>query len=168
MKNLKSFILNGITCLLSVLFLIFMSQPHLTLADASQSGYKLINFDSQDGKYIALAVGLLLATIIACILILTSIYGILRAFDVIKANPADKIVRIVNLVAIVIGMLMMTLALVMNICVVADYNSKLEKLPEILAEGLNMTSGWAIGVNFTLYVFTTVAIALDKTCKKAK
>ena len=164
MKNLKNLILNVTTCLLSVLFLIFMSQPHIVLeAGGAGSGYNYIRFDSTDGKYVALAVGLLIATIIACVLLLTSIYGILRCFDVIKANPADKVIRILNLVAVVVGMIMITLAFVMDICIVVEYNDKYAVL-----DVLKANIGWAIGVNFAFYAFTTVAVCLMKPYAQQK
>ena len=164
MKNLKNLILNVATCLLGVLFLIFMSQPHIVpkVGGVAGSGYTYIRFDSQDGKYIALAVGLLLATIFACVLILTSIYGILRCFEVVKANPADKVVHIINLVSAAIGMIMMTLAFVMDICVVVEFNEKLAILDTMKAN-----IGWAVGVNFAFYAFMTVGVCLMKPYAKA-
>lgn len=172
MKNVKSFICNTVALLVSVLYLIFMGQPGVGLVQSLSlggietsntvwtSGYNLINFSSNDGKATALAVGLLIATILACVLILTSIYGILRSFNVVKANNADKIVRWVNVSVTSLFVVFMSLALIMAICIVADFNSKVEVL-------LSEKIGWGLVINFVLSIVSLVAICFDKGAKKA-
>lgn len=161
MKNLKSFICNTAMLLLSVLFLVFMSQPHMTSMGISGSGYDCIDFSGNDAKMVIMAIGLLLATIIACLLILSSIYGILRCFDVIKSDKADKIIRLVNITLAIIAVVCMFLALIMDICIVVEANDNI----------LGMTVlelGWAIGVNFVLSIGTLVATCLSNIGKKNK
>lgn len=174
MKNVKSFICNTVALLISILFLIFMGQPcvgsvvsagSLGSSNAWSNGYDCINFSSNDGKVVALAVGLLLATIFACVLILTSIYGILRAFDVVKANKADKIVRWVNIVTGSLFVVFMFLAFIMDICIVAEFNGKTDS--SIITQGLKMQIGWGMVINFVLSIVSLVAICFDKGAKKA-
>ena len=169
MKNLKSFVCNTISLLVSILFLIFMGQPHyLTLGKFSGevygqlTGYDYLKFSSDDGKAVVLGVGLLLATIFACILILTSIYGILRSFELVKSNKADQIVRFVNLASATLFVVSMVLALIMGICIVSEHNAD-----EIVSEIYTAQCGWALATNFVLPVLSLLAVCFDKN-KKAK
>jgi len=168
MKNVKSFICNTVALLVSVLYLIFMGQPHyvgvLLGKEVPNNGYQMINFSSSDGKVDAIAVGLLIATILACVLILTSIYGILRSFNVVKANNTDKIVRWVNISVASLFVVFMALAFIMTISVVAEQNNK---LGETLAKIASNKVGWGIVINFVLSIVSLVAVCFDKGAKKA-
>ncbi len=168
MKNVKSFICNTVSLLVSVLFLIFMGQPHyigIVLGkEIPNNGYQMINFSSTDGKVDSIAIGLLIATILACVLILTSIYGILRSFNVVKANNADKIVRWVNISVASLFVVFMALAFIMTISVVAEQN---EMLGETLTKVVSNKVGWGVVVNFVLSIVSLVAICFDKGVKKA-
>ncbi len=156
MKNTKSFICNTLIAVVSVLFLVFMSQAHFTLGESYASGYDCIDFSASDAKVTFMALGLLFGVIISCVMLLTSIYGILRNFNVIKANKADKIVKIVNVVLASVLVFFMFLALIMDICIVAEMN-------EFLAI---YSIGWAIAVNFVLVIGVLVASILDRKTNK--
>ncbi len=164
MKNFRSFLCNSITLLMSILFLIFMSQPHFGYAIGSKvswaNGYQLINFSSNDGKQTALAVGLLLATIFACLLILTSIYGLLRCFNVVKTNNYDKLVRWLNIGISTLFVVFMSLAFIMDICIVGEYNSKIQT--DLTGEKV----GWGLVINFVLSIVSLVAVCFNKLPKK--
>lgn len=173
MKNVRSFICNTVTLLVSVLFLIFMGQAHVgyvakevlgvSAGSTWHTGYDYLSFSIDDGKTIALGVGLLIATILACVLILTAIYGILRSFNVVKANKADKIVRYANLGVIVVFMVSMFLAFIMGICIVAEHNAD-----EVKSLAFTAEYGWALATNFVLAILSTVAVCMDKAPKKVK
>ncbi len=170
MRNLKNLLTNGVLMLLSVLGLVFISQPYSVVNLPAQMGGKQVTngfdfiknldlIESSNDKLIAASI--ILIIILSSVLIVSAILNILINFDIIKNEKLAKILGILNLVVAV-------LVLVFFVCIIgalADEQADAVALMPML-KGLTGL-GWGIIVNIVLAVITVAtAIAQFVVSKK--
>ena len=160
MKNTRCLLANVLQLLLGVLVLVFLSQAYLTwqtgIIDATASGYSLIDFSSNDAKYVFIAIANLVATIVACLMILLAFYNLLKCLNVlnVKNKTCDKVINVTNLF---LGLLALVFAVVGFIC-----------LCVAAGEFTTYHLGWAGIVNFVLLLVLAVCPLFGACKNKSK
>lgn len=155
MKNLKSNLMYALNIIIGVLTYVFLSQSYITL-NASlgnfggntsiANGYEIIsNYFEGDGTEVMMALSNLIVAILACILILSSIYCMLVNFGVLKKSKAIKISNFIN---IIVSLALVVFGAISLFCTLGH-------LDGLSSDGNGFIVGWAVIVNF---VISTVAL----------
>ena len=155
MKDVKTTIMHAVNLVVGVLSYVFLSQSYISakIAGAPNStGYDLIDalFNSTDGTAAStmMALSAFLVSILAGLLIISSIYGLLVSFDVVKNDKLTKIFRIVDLV---LASLLVAFAMIALICTSAYISD--------MGMSAVLGIGWAEAVNFVI-AFLALASAV--------
>ena len=127
MQNLKSVLTNSFSIIFGILIYIFLSQNFFTYSasisgtptEGAKTGYQLIRqlFEGGDATptSTAMVVGLFIISILAGLMIICSIYSLLRNFNVIKVEN-EKLDKIISIMNMVFGVLIAIFAIVSISC----------------------------------------------------
>ena len=193
MKNLKSVITNSFSIVFGILIYVFLSQNFFTYSasisgnptSGASTGYQLIRnlFEGGDSTpaSMAMVVSLFIISILAGLMIICSVYSLLRNFNVIKYEneKLDKTISIINLV---LGVLIAIFAIVAISCTSAYLNDGLDMtiattaaesltaagMPNVTAEivlanlmtDYTANIAWANVVNLIMSILTAVSTSL--------
>ena len=193
MKNLKSVITNSFSIVFGILIYVFLSQNFFTYSvnisgnptSGASTGYQLIRnlFEGGDSTpaSLAMVVSLFIISILAGLMIICSVYSLLRNFNVIKYEneKLDKTVSIINLV---LGVLIAIFAIVAISCTSAYLKNGLDMtiatttaesltaagMPNVTAEivlanlmtDYTANIAWANVVNLIMSILTAVSTSL--------
>ena len=193
MKNLKSVITNSFSIVFGILIYVFLSQNFFTYSasisgnptSGASTGYQLIRnlFEGGDSTpaSLAMVVSLFIISILAGLMIICSVYSLLRNLNVIKYEneKLDKTISIINLV---FGVLIAIFAIVAISCTSAYLNDGLDMtiattaaesltaagMPNVTAEivlanlmtDYTANIAWANVVNLILSILTAVSTSL--------
>ena len=193
MKNLKSVITNSFSIVFGILIYVFLSQNFFTYSasisgnptSGASTGYQLIRnlFEGGDSTpaSMAMVVSLFIISILAGLMIICSVYSLLRNLNVIKYEneKLDKTISIINLV---FGVLIAIFAIVAISCTSAYLNDGLDMtiattaaesltaagMPNVTAEivlanlmtDYTANIAWANVVNLILSILTAVSTSL--------
>ena len=193
MKNLKSVITNSFSIVFGILIYVFLSQNFFTYSasisgnptSGASTGYQLIRnlFEGGDSTpaSMAMVVSLFIISILAGLMIICSVYSLLRNLNVIKYEneKLDKTISIINLV---LGVLIAIFAIVAISCTSAYLNDGLDMtiattaaesltaagMPNVTAEivltnlmtDYTANIAWANVVNLILSILTAVSTSL--------
>lgn len=193
MKNLKSVITNSFSIVFGILIYVFLSQNFFTYSvnisgnptSGASTGYQLIRnlFEGGDSTpaSLAMVVSLFIISILAGLMIICSVYSLLRNFNVIKYEneKLDKTISIINLV---LGVLIAIFAIVAISCTSAYLNDGLDMtiattaaesltaagMPNVTAEivlanlmtDYTANIAWANVVNLIMSILTAVSTSL--------
>lgn len=193
MKNLKSVITNSFSIVFGILIYVFLSQNFFTYSASisstpttgARTGYQLIRqlFEGGDSTpaSTAMVVGLFIISILAGLMIICSIYSLLRNFNVIKIEN-EKVDKIISIMNIVFGVLIAIFAIIAISCTSAYLNDGLDMsiastaaesltaagmpniTPELVLNNLmtdyTASIAWANIVNLILSILTAVSTTL--------
>lgn len=193
MKNLKSVITNSFSIVFGILIYVFLSQNFFTYSasisgnptSGASTGYQLIRnlFEGGDSTpaSMAMVVSLFIISILAGLMIICSVYSLLRNLNVIKYEneKLDKTISIINLV---LGVLIAIFAIVAISCTSAYLNDGLDMtiattaaesltaagMPNVTAEivlanlmtDYTANIAWANVVNLIMSILTAVSTSL--------
>lgn len=193
MKNLKSVITNSFSIVFGILIYVFLSQNFFTYSvnisgnptSGASTGYQLIRnlFEGGDSTpaSLAMVVSLFIISILAGLMIICSVYSLLRNFNVIKYEneKLDKTISIINLV---LGVLIAIFAIVAISCTSAYLKNGLDMtiatttaesltaagMPNVTAEivlanlmtDYTANIAWANVVNLIMSILTAVSTSL--------
>ncbi len=154
MKDAKTTIMHAVNLVVGVLTYVFLSQPYMAAKVAGypvSSGYDLIDglFNSTGGTAAStmMALSTFFVSIIAGLLIISSIYGLLVSFDVVKNDKHTKIFKIVDLV---LTSLLVVFGMIALICTGAY-------ISETVGFSTLFAIGWAVIVNFVIAILALAA-----------
>lgn len=193
MKNLKSVITNSFSIVFGILIYVFLSQNFFTYSasisgnptSGASTGYQLIRnlFEGGDSTpaSMAMVVSLFIISILAGLMIICSVYSLLRNLNVIKYEneKLDKTISIINLV---LGVLIAIFAIVAISCTSAYLKNGLDMtiatttaesltaagMPNVTAEivlanlmtDYTANIAWANVVNLIMSILTAVSTSL--------
>ncbi len=149
MKDVKTTIMHAISLVVGVLSYVFLSQPYLAPVS---NGYDIIDglFNSTGGTAAStmMALSTFFISIVAGLLIISSIYGLLVSFNVVKNDKLTKIFKIVDLVLASLLAVFGMITLISTSAYISDVAGDMAGL------GITLSIGWAEIVNFCLAVIT--------------
>ena len=198
MKNLKSILTNSFSIIIGILIYSFLSQNYFSYSanltysttEGSKTGYQLIRqlFEGGDGNVAStiMVVALFIISILAGLMIICSIYNLLKSANEIKVEN-EKVNKAFNITNMVLGIVIGVLSIVSISCTAGYLNSGLDvSIATSAAEGfsamgmpvtvetvlsnlmteLNTTIGWANITNLVLglilIVPTTLSFVFDR------
>ena len=198
MKNLKSILTNSFSIIIGILIYSFLSQNYFSYSanltysttEGSKTGYQLIRqlFEGGDGNVAStiMVVALFIISILAGLMIICSIYNLLKSANVIKVEN-EKVNKAFNITNMVLGIVIGLLSIVAISCTAGYLNNGLDisiatsaaeafsamgmpvtvetVLSNLMTE-LNTTIGWANITNLVLglilIVPTTLSFVFDR------
>ena len=198
MKNLKSILTNSFSIIIGILIYYFLSQNYFSYSanltysttEGSKTGYQLIRqlFEGGDGNVAStiMVVALFIISILAGLMIICSIYNLLKSANVIKVEN-EKVNKAFNITNMVLGIVIGVLSIVVISCTAGYLNNGLDVsiatsaaetfsamgmpvtvetvLSNLMTE-LNTTIGWANITNLVLglilIVPTTLSFVFDR------
>ena len=198
MKNLKSILTNSFSIIIGILIYSFLSQNYFSYSanltysttEGSKTGYQLIRqlFEGGDGNVAStiMVVALFIISILAGLMIICSIYNLLKSANVIKVKN-EKVNKAFNITNMVLGIVIGVLSIVVISCTAGYLNNGLDVsiatsaaetfsamgmpvtvetvLSNLMTE-LNTTIGWANITNLVLglilIVPTTLSFVFDR------
>lgn len=198
MKNLKSILTNSFSIIIGILIYYFLSQNYFSYSanltysttEGSKTGYQLIRqlFEGGDGNVAStiMVVALFIISILAGLMIICSIYNLLKSANVIKVEN-EKVNKAFNITNMVLGIVIGVLSIVAISCTAGYLNNGLDVsiatsaaetfsamgmpvtvetvLSNLMTE-LNTTIGWANITNLVLglilIVPTTLSFVFDR------
>ncbi len=198
MKNLKSILTNSFSIIIGILIYSFLSQNYFSYSanltysttEDSKTGYQLIRqlFEGGDGNVAStiMVVALFIISILAGLMIICSIYNLLKSANVIKVEN-EKVNKAFNITNMVLGIVIGVLSIVAISCTAGYLNNGLDVsiatsaaetfsamgmpvtvetvLSNLMTE-LNTTIGWANITNLVLglilIVPTTLSFVFDR------
>ena len=198
MKNLKSILTNSFSIIIGILIYSFLSQNYFSYSanltysttEGSKTGYQLIRqlFEGGDGNVAStiMVVALFIISILAGLMIICSIYNLLKSANVIKVKN-EKVNKAFNITNMVLGIVIGVLSIVAISCTAGYLNNGLDVsiatsaaetfsamgmpvtvetvLSNLMTE-LNTTIGWANITNLVLglilIVPTTLSFVFDR------
>lgn len=198
MKNLKSILTNSFSIIIGILIYSFLSQNYFSYSanltysttEGSKTGYQLIRqlFEGGDGNVAStiMVVALFIISILAGLMIICSIYKLLKSANVIKVEN-EKANKAFNITNMVLGIVIGLLSIVAISCTAGYLNNGLDVsiatsaaetfsamgmpvtvetvLSNLMTE-LNTTIGWANITNLVLglilIVPTTLSFVFDR------
>ncbi len=198
MKNLKSILTNSFSIIIGILIYSFLSQNYFSYSanltysttEGSKTGYQLIRqlFEGGDGNVAStiMVVALFIISILAGLMIICSIYNLLKSANVIKVEN-EKVNKAFNITNMVLGIVIGVLSIVVISCTAGYLNNGLDVsiatsaaetfsamgmpvtvetvLSNLMTE-LNTTIGWANITNLVLglilIVPTTLSFVFDR------
>ncbi len=198
MKNLKSILTNSFSIIIGILIYSFLSQNYFSYSanltysttEGSKTGYQLIRqlFEGGDGNVAStiMVVALFIISILAGLMIICSIYNLLKSANVIKVEN-EKVNKAFNITNMVLGIMIGVLSIVVISCTAGYLNNGLDVsiatsaaetfsamgmpvtvetvLSNLMTE-LNTTIGWANITNLVLgpilIVPTTLSFVFDR------
>lgn len=198
MKNLKSILTNSFSIIIGILIYSFLSQNYFSYSanltysttEGSKTGYQLIRqlFEGGDGNVAStiMVVALFIISILAGLMIICSIYNLLKSANVIKVEN-EKVNKAFNITNMVLGIVIGVLSIVVISCTAGYLNNGLnvsiatsaaetfsamgmpvtvETVLSNLMTELNTTIGWAnitnIVLGLILIVPTTLSFVFDR------
>ena len=198
MKNLKSILTNSFSIIIGILIYSFLSQNYFSYSanltysttEGSKTGYQLIRqlFEGGDGNVAStiMVVALFIISILAGLMIICSIYNLLKSANVIKVEN-EKVNKAFNITNMVLGIVIGVLSIVVISCTAGYLNYGLnvsiatsdaetfsamgmpvtvETVLSNLMTELNTTIGWAnitnIVLGLILIVPTTLSFVFDR------
>ncbi len=193
MKNLKSVITNSFSIVFGILIYVFLSQNFFTYSvnisrnptSGASTGYQLIRnlFEGGDSTpaSLAMVVSLFIISILAGLMIICSVYSLLRNFNVVKYEN-EKLDKTISIINFVLGVLIAIFAIVAISCTSAYLNDGLDMtiattaaesltaagMPNVTAEivlanlmtDYTANIAWANVVNLILSILTAVSTSL--------
>ena len=193
MKNLKSVITNSFSIVFGILIYVFLSQNFFTYSvnisgnptSGASTGYQLIRnlFEGGDSTpaSLAMVVSLFIISILAGLMIICSVYSLLRNFNVIKYEN-EKLDKTISIINFVLGVLIAIFAIVAISCTSAYLKNGLDMtiatttaesltaagVPNVTAEivlanlmtDYTANIAWANVVNLIMSILTTVSTSL--------
>ena len=193
MKNLKSVITNSFSIVFGILIYVFLSQNFFTYSvnisgnptSGASTGYKLIRnlFEGGDSTpaSLAMVVSLFIISILAGLMIICSVYSLLRNFNVIKYEN-EKLDKTISIINFVLGVLIAIFAIVAISCTSAYLKNGLDMtiatttaesltaagMPNVTAEivlanlmtDYTANIAWANVVNLIMSILTAVSTSL--------
>ncbi len=165
MKKLTSFLGHLGTLILSVLGIVFLTQPHFTSSSLngalveSVGAFKL-NMEGAPDAIFAGYVFAIIATIALSFLIIMSIMNILADFNVIKNN---KILKVLTAIFAILTVVFLVAIFICMAVQVVDYNND-----AIISKFTTSYIGWGSIVNFALCFVIPVFCLLGGMGGKAK
>lgn len=198
MKNLKSILTNSFSIIIGILIYSFLSQNYFSYSanltysttEGSKTGYQLIRqlFEGGDGNVAStiMVVALFIISILAGLMIICSIYNLLKSANVIKVEN-EKVNKAFNITNMVLGIVIGVLSIVVISCTAGYLNNGLDVsiatsaaetfsamgmpvtvetvLSNLMTE-LNTTIGWANITNLVLGLIliipTTLSFVFDR------
>lgn len=198
MKNLKSILTNSFSIIIGILIYSFLSQNYFSYSanltysttEGSKTGYQLIRqlFEGGDGNVAStiMVVALFIISILAGLMIICSIYNLLKSANVIKVEN-EKVNNAFNITNMVLGIVIGVLSIVVISCTAGYLNNGLDVsiatsaaetfsamgmpvtvetvLSNLMTE-LNTTIGWANITNLVLGLIliipTTLSFVFDR------
>ena len=198
MKNLKSILTNSFSIIIGILIYSFLSQNYFSYSanltysttEGSKTGYQLIRqlFEGGDGNVAStiMVVALFIISILAGLMIICSIYNLLKSANVIKVEN-EKVNKAFNITNMVLGIVIGVLSIVVISCTAGYLNNGLDVsiatsaaetfsamgmpvtvetvLSNLMTE-LSTTIGWANITNLVLglilIVPTTLSFVFDR------
>ena len=198
MKNLKSILTNSFSIIIGILIYSFLSQNYFSYSanltysttEGSKTGYQLIRqlFEGGDGNVAStiMVVALFIISILAGLMIICSIYNLLKSANVIKVEN-EKVNKAFNITNMVLGIVIGVLSIVAISCTAGYLNNGLDVsiatsaaetfsamgmpvtvetvLSNLMTE-LNTTIGWANITNLVLGLIliipTTLSFVFDR------
>lgn len=198
MKNLKSILTNSFSIIIGILIYSFLSQNYFSYSanltysttEGSKTGYQLIRqlFEGGDGNVAStiMVVALFIISILAGLMIICSIYNLLKSANVIKVEN-EKVNKAFNITNMLLGIVIGVLSIVVISCTAGYLNNGLDVsiatsaaetfsamgmpvtvetvLSNLMTE-LNTTIGWANITNLVLglilIVPTTLSFVFDR------
>ena len=193
MKNLKSVITNSFSIVFGILIYVFLSQNFFTYSvnisgnptSGASTGYQLIRnlFEGGDSTpaSLAMVVSLFIISILAGLMIICSVYSLLRNFNVIKYEN-EKLDKTISIINFVLGVLIAIFAIVAISCTSAYLKIGLDMtiatttaesltaagVPNVTAEivlanlmtDYTANIAWANVVNLIMSILTAVSTSL--------
>lgn len=193
MKNLKSVITNSFSIVFGILIYVFLSQNFFTYSvnisgnptSGASTGYQLIRnlFEGGDSTpaSLAMVVSLFIISILAGLMIICSVYSLLRNFNVIKYEN-EKLDKTISIINFVLGVLIAIFAIVAISCTSAYLKNGLDMtiatttaesltaagVPNVTAEivlanlmtDYTANIAWANVVNLIMSILTAVSTSL--------
>lgn len=193
MKNLKSVITNSFSIVFGILIYVFLSQNFFTYSvnisgnptSGASTGYQLIRnlFEGGDSTpaSMAMVVSLFIISILAGLMIICSVYSLLRNFNVIKYEN-EKLDKTISIINFVLGVLIAIFAIVAISCTSAYLKNGLDMtiatttaesltaagMPNVTAEivlanlmtDYTANIAWANVVNLIMSILTAVSTSL--------
>ena len=193
MKNLKSVITNSFSIVFGILIYVFLSQNFFTYSvnisgnptSGASTGYQLIRnlFEGGDSTpaSLAMVVSLFIISILAGLMIVCSVYSLLRNFNVIKYEN-EKLDKTISIINFVLGVLIAIFAIVAISCTSAYLKNGLDMtiatttaesltaagMPNVTAEivlanlmtDYTANIAWANVVNLIISILTAVSTSL--------
>lgn len=193
MKNLKSVITNSFSIVFGILIYVFLSQNFFTYSvnisgnptSGASTGYQLIRnlFEGGDSTpaSLAMVVSLFIISILAGLMIICSVYSLLRNFNVVKYEN-EKLDKTISIINFVLGVLIAIFAIVAISCTSAYLKNGLDMtiatttaesltaagMPNVTAEivlaslmtDYTANIAWANVVNLILSILTAVSTSL--------
>ena len=193
MKNLKSVITNSFSIVFGILIYVFLSQNFFTYSvnisgnptSGASTGYQLIRnlFEGGDSTpaSLAMVVSLFIISILAGLMIICSVYSLLRNFNVIKYEN-EKVDKTISIINFVLGVLIAIFAIVAISCTSAYLKNGLDMtiatttaesltaagMPNVTAEivlanlmtDYTANIAWANVVNLIMSILTAVSTSL--------
>lgn len=193
MKNLKSVITNSFSIVFGILIYVFLSQNFFTYSvnisgnptSGASTGYQLIRnlFEGGDSTpaSLAMVVSLFIISILAGLMIICSVYSLLRNFNVVKYEN-EKLDKTISIINFVLGVLIAIFAIVAISCTSAYLKNGLDMtiatttaesltaagVPNVTAEivlaslmtDYTANIAWANVVNLILSILTAVSTSL--------
>ena len=136
MKNLKSILTNSFSIIIGILIYSFLSQNYFSYSanltysttEGSKTGYQLIRqlFEGGDGNVAStiMVVALFIISILAGLMIICSIYNLLKSANVIKVEN-EKVNKAFNITNMVLGIVIGVLSIVVISCTAGYLNNGL-------------------------------------------
>ena len=193
MKNLKSVITNSFSIVFGILIYVFLSQNFFTYSvnisgnptSGASTGYQLIRnlFEGGDSTpaSLAMVVSLFIISILAGLMIICSVYSLLRNFNVIKYEN-EKLDKTISIINFVLGVLIAIFAIVAISCTSSYLKNGLDMtiatttaesltaagMPNVTAEivlanlmtDYTANIAWANVVNLIMSILTAVSTSL--------
>lgn len=193
MKNLKSVITNSFSIVFGILIYVFLSQNFFTYSvnisgnptSGASTGYQLIRnlFEGGDSTpaSLAMVVSLFIISILAGLMIICSVYSLLRNFNVVKYEN-EKLDKTISIINFVLGVLIAIFAIVAISCTSAYLKNGLDMtiatttaesltaagMPNVTAEivlanlmtDYTANIAWANVVNLIMSILTAVSTSL--------
>ena len=137
MKNLKSILTNSFSIIIGILIYSFLSQNYFSYSanltysttEGSKTGYQLIRqlFEGGDGNVAStiMVVALFIISILAGLMIICSIYNLLKSANVIKVEN-EKVNKAFNITNMVLGIVIGVLSIVAISCTAGYLNNGLD------------------------------------------
>ena len=193
MKNLKSVITNSFSIVFGILIYVFLSQNFFTYSvnvsgnptSGASTGYQLIRnlFEGGDSTpaSLAMVVSLFIISILAGLMIICSVYSLLRNFNAVKYEN-EKLDKTISIINFVLGVLIAIFAIVAISCTSAYLKNGLDMtiatttaesltaagMPNVTAEivlanlmtDYTANIAWANVVNLIMSILTAVSTSL--------
>lgn len=193
MKNLKSVITNSFSIVFGILIYVFLSQNFFTYSvnvsgnptSGASTGYQLIRnlFEGGDSTpaSLAMVLSLFIISILAGLMIICSVYSLLRNFNAVKYEN-EKLDKTISIINFVLGVLIAIFAIVAISCTSAYLKNGLDMtiatttaesltaagMPNVTAEivlanlmtDYTANIAWANVVNLIMSILTAVSTSL--------